>query len=103
MTELVCVFSKPFFLTDADHRITELDEEEAAPGSYFIVSMASVLPTPDVPLAAAPRQVTAQYGTLRTKSFCKKIRERDRGCVLTGGVCVLGNFAAWDKASIPRW
>jgi len=28
-------------------------------------------------------RLTTQYGTLRSKSFCKQIRDRDRGCVLT--------------------
>ena len=80
--------------------IRRTDEEALAAGNYFIVTMGrlpcflvghcllkigSLLPTPDSPLATARyRRLTTQYGTLRGKSFCKKIRDRDRGCVLAG-------------------
>ena len=99
MIERVCVFSRSFLLKDAENRIVQLNEEAVAPGNYFIVSMGrlpcflvghfllkigSVLPTPDSPLASDRRHLTTQTGSLRTTSFRKKIRARDRGCVLTG-------------------
>lgn len=75
------------------------NEEVVEPGNYFIISMgrlpcflvghcllkiASVLPTPDSPLASDRRHLTTQTGSLSTTSFRKKIRACDRGQVLTG-------------------
>jgi len=45
--------------------------------------MGSGTSTQESPLAAVPRIVTAQSGTLRIKSFCKEVRDRDSACVLT--------------------
>ena len=73
MIELVCVFSRSFYLKDAENRIVQHNEEAVAPGNHFIVRMGrlpcflvghwllkigSVLPTPDSPLASDRRHLT---------------------------------------------
>jgi len=39
MIELVCVFSRSFFLTDTENRVIQADEGALAAGNYFIVTM----------------------------------------------------------------
>ena len=51
--------------------------------ALYSLELGSVSPTHESPLAA-PRPVTRRAGTLRIKSFCGEVQDRDRGCVLTG-------------------
>jgi len=80
MIELVCVFSRSFFLKGAENRVIRADEGALAAGNYFIVTMGmlpcflvghcllkigSVLPTPRFTLSKSSPPSSPVFPTVR--------------------------------------
>ncbi|KAG0634689.1 hypothetical protein HOY80DRAFT_911835 [Tuber brumale] len=91
MVEIVCIFSETFVLHDDNEQLIESDGQQLQPGKYYIVTHGSIGVTDEVPLT---RTSTLPSGT-RVTSFRDAVRERDRGCVITGRAANVATYGYW--------
>ncbi|KAG0638154.1 hypothetical protein HOY80DRAFT_888383 [Tuber brumale] len=88
---IFCSFSDTFDLHNGSERLIERDSQQLQPGNYYIVTDGSITITDEVPLT---RTKSVTSGT-RVESFRDAVRDRDRGCVITGTRAPLAHFGNW--------
>ncbi|KAH0559756.1 hypothetical protein GP486_003727 [Trichoglossum hirsutum] len=84
MVEIFCIFDSSFFLRDEGGRTIQRDDSPLHPSKYYILTNGSITINNEGYLA---RAVSVASGT-RLASFRDAVRERDKGCVVTGKVAV---------------
>ncbi|KAG0134055.1 hypothetical protein HOY82DRAFT_638869 [Tuber indicum] len=91
MIGIFCSFSDTFDLHDESERLVERDLQQLQPGNYYIVTDGFMAVTDEVPIT---RTTSVASGT-RIESFRDAVRDRDRGCVITGMEVPLAHFGNW--------
>ncbi|PUU73127.1 hypothetical protein B9Z19DRAFT_1005929 [Tuber borchii] len=79
MVEIVFLFNQGYTLRDENGITVGRDDHPLQPGKYFIVTAGSITVSDETWLVRA-----AVPATTYPEEFCHAVRERDRGCVMTG-------------------
>ncbi|KAG0123251.1 hypothetical protein HOY82DRAFT_575160 [Tuber indicum] len=91
MLEIFCFCTDTFVLHDELEQLLARDSEQLRPGNYYIVTNGSIRITDRVALTRTPSFASGP----RVASFLDAVRERDRGCVITGRPARLAHLGKW--------